>query len=653
MNFLKYLPVLRLDLSIVLLVSFLFFSNNALSQFSPAKKDSLLSIWNDSREKDSIRMDAIRHLAWHGYLFSQPDSTFYFAQLHFDFAKERDDSLQMAVALNVQATALNFKGDFDKAIEYYKRSLAINEAQKDERGIGALSNNIAHVYRKQGNYQKATEYYFRSLQIREQAQDIPGMATSLGSLGLLFMNQNQYDEAIEYFNRCLSLFEELGDKLAAAGTLNNLGLIYAEQGDLEKALDTYTQSLKIREEMNSKRDIAESLMNIGNINRELGEYEKAIDYYEQSLSIHLASKDRNGEALGLYNIGLAYAKQERFIKAIDFGEKALSIATEVGNIKIKKDAFKLLYESNKYLNRSRQALDTYEMYILLRDSIYKEENREELIRQQYKYDYEKEKALLVAEQAKKDAIAEKKLLEKQQKQNIMIILFVVIIIIIAGVSWFIVRDRKAKYKFIVAQSELKALRSQLKPHFVFNVLNSIHTFILNEDKQSASKYLLSFSKVMRSALESMGKDMNSLQEEVDLLYKIVELEGLRLRKNIQLRVHSDEDWTNYMIPAMILQPIVENAIIHGVQNAPDDTDEIAIQIDIDNNILSIKVQNRHHGKFKIKPEDSESQEKRFGFSITRERIVLMNKKYNIKDNLSIQFNEQFTNVHLTLPLVMA
>lgn len=235
----------------------------------------------------------------------------------------------------------------------------------------------------------------------------------------------------------------------------------------------------------------------------------------------------------------------------------------------------------------------------------------------------------------------------------MIILFVVIILVVAGVSWFIVRDRKAKYKFIVAKSELKALRSQLKPHFVFNVLNSIHTFILNEDKQSASKYLLSFSKVMRAALESMSKDMNSLQEEVDLLHKIVELEGLRLRKNIQLTVNSDEDWSNYMIPAMILQPIVENAIIHGVQNAPDDTDEIAIQIDIDNNILSIKVQNRHHGKFKIKPEDSESQEKRFGFSITRERIVLMNKKYNIKDNLSIQFNEQFTNVHLTLPLVMA
>ena len=640
----------------VLLFALLFiYPSHVISsnRIPPSQKDSLLSIWNDSREKDSIRMDAIRHLAWHGYLFSQPDSTFYYAQLHYDFAKDRNDSLQMAIALNVQATALNFKGDFDNAIELYNQSLAINEAQKDDRGIGTILNNIGNIYRKQGNFAKATDYFFRSLKIREDVNDIRGVATSLGSLGLLFMSQSQYDEAIDFFNRCLPLFDELGNKLAVAGTLNNLGLIYAEQGNLEKALDTYTQSLKIREEMNSKRGIAESLINIGNIHRELGEYEKAIDYYGQSLTINRASRDRNGEALSLYNLGRTYNRQDQFNKAIDFGNKALQMATDVGNITIRKDAYKLLYESNKSLNRSSQALDTYEMYVLLRDSIYKEENREELIRQQFKYDYEKEKALLVAEQAKKDAIAEKKLLEKQQKQNIMILLFVVIILVVAGVSWFIVRDRKAKYKFIVAKSELKALRSQLKPHFVFNVLNSIHTFILNEDKQSASKYLLSFSKVMRAALESMSKDMNSLQEEVDLLHKIVELEGLRLRKNIQLTVNSDEDWTNYMIPAMILQPIVENAIIHGVQNAPDDTDEIAIQIDIDNNILSIKVQNRHHGKFKIKPEDSESQEKRFGFSITRERIVLMNKKYNIKDNLSIQFNEQFTNVHLTLPLVMA
>src|SRR5690554_701167 len=138
--------------SILLVFTLLFVSHNALSQVSPAKKDSLLSIWNNPGVKDSLRMDAIRHLAWRGYLYVQPDSTFYYGQLHFDFAKERTDSLQMAVALNVQATALNFKGDFDKAIEYYNRSLVINEARNDIRGIGAILNNIGNIYRKQGNF---------------------------------------------------------------------------------------------------------------------------------------------------------------------------------------------------------------------------------------------------------------------------------------------------------------------------------------------------------------------------------------------------------------------------------------------------------------------------------------------------------------------
>jgi tetratricopeptide (TPR) repeat protein len=630
----------------------IFISNNALSTLPPSEKDSLLSIWNNPKEEDSTRMNALRRYAWHGYLFSQPDSAFYFAQLHFDFAKEKKDSLQMSTALNVQATALNFQGDFNSAIEYYNRSLAINEARNDQKGIASILNNIGNIYRKQGNFPKATDCFFRSLQIKEQENDVRGVAISLGSLGVLFMEQKQYDEAIDYFNRCITYLEKFDNKMAIAGTLNNLGLIYADQGGLEKAIDIHNQSLRIREEANNQRGIAESLNNLGMINLELGKYTIAIDYFEQSLSISQESKDLDGEALALYNLGRVYAKEGQYIKAIDFGNKSLKLATEIGKIILKKDAYKLLYESNKALNRPNLALEMYEKHIQLRDSIYKEENKEELMRQKFQYDYEKQKALLIADQVKKDAIAEKKLLEKQQKQNIIIILFVVCIIVIVGISWFIYKQRQAKYKYVIAQSELKVLRSQLKPHFVFNVLNSINTYILNEDSQSASRFLLSFSKVMRSALESMSQDMNNLQEEIDLLQKIVDLESLRLRKKINLVLNDDEDWAEYIIPAMILQPIIENAIVHGVENSPNDIEEISMQINTDNDLLSILVQNRHHGKFKEDSKNEDKKEKRFGFSITQERIKLMNEKYKIKGDLDIRFNEHYTEVRLTLPLIV-
>ena len=637
--------------SILLIFSLIQISNNALCSFSPSKRDSILKIWNDPQQSDSLRMDAIRHFAWHGYLFSQPDSAFYFAQWHFDFAKDKGDSLQMSIALNVQATALNFKGDFEKAIALYNQSLAINEARKDERGIGVILNNIGNIYRKQGDYPMATDYFFRSLKIREEAEDIRGIATSLGSIGTLYMDQKQYDEAISYFTQCLSYLEQLGDKIVIAGTINNLGLIYADQGDLNKALDAHNQSLSIRQELNNPRGIAESFMNIGNVQRELGEFDSAIDNYEQSLAISVASKDRNGEAQSKYNIGLTYLKQKNYNKALEYGNQSLRIATEIGNITIKKDAYFLLYESNKALNRHGIALEQFEMHILLRDSIYKEEYKEELIRQQFQYEYEKQKALLIAEQIQKDAIAEKKLLAKQQKQNLMIILFGVIILVLIGASWFVIRDRKVKYKIIVAQSELKALRSQLKPHFVFNVLNSIHAFILNEDSQSASKYLVSFSKVMRSALESMNRDLNNLEEEMDLLHQLIDLESMRLKKEIKLIVNADEDWSDYMVPAMILQPIIENAILHGAQNAPNDSDEIIVQIETKKDVLAIHVKNHHHGQLNVNTEKEQDQAKRFGFSITQERIKLINKKHKIKGDLSIQFDEASTTVKLVLPLI--
>lgn len=642
----------KVSSSIFFFFGLLIISTNALCTLPPSEKDSLFSIWNNPQEEDSTRMNALRRYAWHGYLFSQPDSAFYFAHLHYDFAKEKKDSLQMSTALNVQATALNFQGDFNRAIEYYNRSLAINESINDLRGIGSILNNIGNIYRKQGNFPKATECFFRSLEIKEQENDIRGIATSLGSLGVLFMEQKQYNQAIDYFNRCITYLEKLDNKIVIAGTLNNLGLIYANQGDLEKAANTHYQSLKIREALNNKRGIAESLNNLGVINLDLGEYTKAMEYFEQSLSISQESKDLNGVALAFYNIAQVYARNEHHNKAINFGNKSLKLATEVGKITLKKDAYKLLYESNKSLNQPQLALKMYENYIQLRDSIYKEENKEELMRQQFHYDYEKQKALLIAEQEKKDAIAEKKLLEKQQKQNLIIILFVVCIIVIIGISWFIYEQRQAKYKYDISQSELKALRSQLKPHFIFNVLNSIHTFILNEDSQSASRYLLSFSKVMRAALESMSQEMNNLQEELDLLQKIVDLESFRLRKKINLVVNDEKDWSEYVIPAMILQPIIENAIAHGVQNSPNDEEEISVQINTDKNLLSILVQNRHHGKFNVDSKIGDNQEKRFGFSITQERIKLMNKRYKIKGDLDIQFNEHHTEVRLRLPLIV-
>ena len=87
--------------------------------------DSLWSVWNDEGQADTVRLQAMKDIAWSGYLFSQPDSAFYFAQLHYDFAKRNGLKKNMATALNTQGASFYIQGDNASAIDYYSRSLTI------------------------------------------------------------------------------------------------------------------------------------------------------------------------------------------------------------------------------------------------------------------------------------------------------------------------------------------------------------------------------------------------------------------------------------------------------------------------------------------------------------------------------------------------
>ena len=108
--------------------------------------DSLFGVWNDETKADTSRLKAIYKISWDGYLFSQPDSAFYFAQQEYDFALKVDNKKYMAQALNTQGASFYFKGNYEKALEYYEKSLKIAEEIGDKKGMGSSYNNIGAIY---------------------------------------------------------------------------------------------------------------------------------------------------------------------------------------------------------------------------------------------------------------------------------------------------------------------------------------------------------------------------------------------------------------------------------------------------------------------------------------------------------------------------
>ena len=94
--------------------------------------DSLWGVWNDKTQADTTRLKAMDNIAWDGYLFSQPDSAFYFAQMQYDLAEKSGLKKQMSSALNTQGISFAIRGEYPVALDYYQRSLKISEEIGDK-----------------------------------------------------------------------------------------------------------------------------------------------------------------------------------------------------------------------------------------------------------------------------------------------------------------------------------------------------------------------------------------------------------------------------------------------------------------------------------------------------------------------------------------
>ena len=128
-----------------------------LSLASAVNLDSLWGVWNDKTQPDTNRLKAMQKIAWDGYLYSQPDSAFYLAQLQYDFAKSANNKKQMAAAVSTQGESHRIMGNYEQALEYYDKSIAVDEETGDKHGMAASCHNIGLIYADQDNYEKALD----------------------------------------------------------------------------------------------------------------------------------------------------------------------------------------------------------------------------------------------------------------------------------------------------------------------------------------------------------------------------------------------------------------------------------------------------------------------------------------------------------------
>lgn len=621
-------------LRIAPILFFLLVTAGSIAQrgLAPGEKDSLWTVWNDEAKTDSVRLKAIQRIAWHGYLFSQPDSAYYFATLQYNFAEERGLLKPMSSALNIQATALNFQGDYEKALENYRRSLEIGEELGDVQGVGVCLNNMGNIYKNQGLYSRAIEHFFESLKIREEIGDQLGTASSLGNISNVYKAQGDNEQSLTYALKCLEIMEELDNLQGVAGTLNNIGLLHEKMGDFDAAIAFHERSLAIRKNIGDQRGVTDSMINIGTMHQRKNEYDEARQAFNKSLELAESTANPRAVARALYHLGHLEKTNQRYQAAISYAERALPIAREVGDIEVIGDVSGLLYDNYKLTNQYERALVMHELHISMRDSILREENQRELLQRQFRYDFDKREVEFQAEQERKDALAREALLKQRSQRNMLGLGFMMILLIGGGTGTFFYQRKKAQYRYRSILLELKAVKAQISPHFFFNAMNSVVNMITSNRSEVAEEFLVKYARLMRQTLRDSDRELTTLKEEIEVLTNYLELEVIRLegRFNFTFQVDEQLDPEEVLIPSMLIQPLVENAVWHGV--APlKSGGEIVVSFRPEETTLKVSVQDNGVGRNSEQSKSSES----VGSSITAQRIALYNERYGTKGKLTI------------------
>jgi len=209
---------------------------------------------------------------------------------------------------------------------------------------------------------------------------------------------------------------------------------------------------------------------------------------------------------------------------------------------------------------------------------------------------------------------------------------------------FRTRAQKEKIQREMNQYRQMALTRQMNPHFIFNSLNAIQLYILQNDTRLSNKFLTKFSKLIRLILENSQTTLISLEKELLTLNLYLELESLRFKEKMEyaIDIQDEIDTLGVKIPPMIIQPFVENAIWHGLMNKNDQTTgQLGIIFSLEDENIICRIEDNGVGRAKAKEINAEKNNthKSMGTTITQDRIELINSIY--KTNISVEYIDLF------------
>jgi hypothetical protein len=670
------------------LIIILFFLFSGISIARHSESDSLLMlISNETNDTSRIRL-----LVQLGMNYAGNDSlASVYLKEAYDLSAKNNYRYGLAFGQYYEVLELSRDGRFDEAIDKCKQ--CVESIDSLNINVGGPLMNIRFLFNSAGRQEAKFQYYSEKAAYYKSHGPPENLAICYHAIAGYYSHLTDYDKAIEYYMRTRDVIEPT-DPGSYAGETQIIGGMYLEWGNLDKAEEFL---------LSGKRELNRLKLSVNSFycNYKLGEiYFARHDYTQALYYFHEGEKHITTayeKALNLFDYSRIYFElnsMDSFLLYLDSADmirhkERLGILTPQGNLEI--DYYFYKYYSSihddmhakkslgfaleealnfhplvlKYTNElhafylqkgdSLQALKYLVQYHALQDSLNAMVARARI-------------ASYEIEQRQQNQEREIEYLQTQkttQRNYYLIAGAFLLLVVMAVISRFRYKRKrddeqlKTEFKKQLAQAETKALRAQMNPHFIFNSLNSINSFVIDQKHEIASDYLIKFSKLIRLILDNSRSETISIEKELETLRLYVLLESARFDNKFAclFTIAEDVNTSTIMIPPMLLQPFVENAIWHGLMQKEGEG-TITIEIKKENEeFLNISILDNGIGRERAAELKSKTAtHKSHGLKVTSQRIEMMNKlnssgaQVHIFDLKDEQGHARGTRVELIIPI---
>ncbi len=369
--------------------------------FSQNREQAKLELLNEklkTAKEDTNKVSLLQMMSFQ-YNSLDPELGVKYGHEALDLAQKLGWQIGIAKSYNSIGGNLFALGNFDEALENFKKSLKLNEENKDSLEIAKNLTNIGNIYYNLSNYSLALSYYQKALKIDIKIGDKEGEADNHGNIGNIYSDLKNFESALKYYNKALKIHEANNNRRGIANILGNMGTAYLDSKQFDMALEKFEKALQLWELFGNKFGIATNLGNIAITYNYLSDFKLALMYYEKALSINEEIGNKFGSAAimgnlgGLYfnltqdtvisrlkekNSSISFDKDYNLEKSIEYSEKATQLAESIGSKDMLREFYGFLEKAYALKKDFKKAYQYQKEWIELRDSIFSVQKTKEI-----------------------------------------------------------------------------------------------------------------------------------------------------------------------------------------------------------------------------------------------------------------------------------